>query len=229
LSANEYYVQDSAYRIDPATNRATRIVIFPERRALAGGLLLHSFAVSGGAVWVVVKQADDHGLLVWFDERTGKELGRQTIRPGPDGIAPGEGAVWIRSNGLNPAILRIDPATGKVVATIPVGGADAIAAGEGALWVADATDNAVLKIDPATNSSAGLITEGLDLPTAIGVDLGSVWVINRTSCTVARIDPGTNRVVSSVNPNVVQMGTVAAGVEGIWVGGGGFFGRAGCG
>ena len=48
--------------------------------------------------------------------------------------------------------MRIDPATNRVVGSIPVGrGAIGVAVGAGSVWVANAIDHSLTRIDPATN------------------------------------------------------------------------------
>ena len=58
-------------------------------------------------------------------------------------------------------VARIDPATGSVVQTIPVGNGPAgLAFGSGAAWVANSLDGTVSRIDPTTNSVAATIPAG---------------------------------------------------------------------
>ena len=53
----------------------------------------------------------------------------------PSWIAVGSGSVWV-SNTSDGTVSRIDPASGRVVATIPVGpNPGAIVVGEGSVWV----------------------------------------------------------------------------------------------
>ena len=53
----------------------------------------------------------------------------------PIRIAAGAGAVWV-ADAANDAIKRIDPATGRVVRVIPVGGRPvALAAGDRDVWI----------------------------------------------------------------------------------------------
>ena len=57
------------------------------------------------------------------------------VGDGPVDVAVGEGAVWV-VNQLDGTVMRLDPETGKVVATIHVGNEpQRIAAGEGRVWV----------------------------------------------------------------------------------------------
>src|SRR5262249_37909709 len=52
-----------------------------------------------------------------------------------DGVAVGEGAVWVAGDPFGRTVWRVDPLTGRLAATIRVPFIpDAIAAGEGAVW-----------------------------------------------------------------------------------------------
>jgi YVTN family beta-propeller protein len=56
--------------------------------------------------------------------------------------------VWVANQG-DDTVNRIDPTTGNVTRTVPVGGLpDGIAVGPGAVWVANGQDGTVTRIDP---------------------------------------------------------------------------------
>src|SRR5579859_4177240 len=82
-------------------------------------------------VWV----AEPIANRVWaIDPRTGTVGGSVTVGAQPDGIAVGDGAVWVSS--ADGTVSRIDPVHLRVVEQIQVGGTPAgIAVGDGALWV----------------------------------------------------------------------------------------------
>ena len=61
----------------------------------------------------------------------------RTVRlpPGTDGVAVGEGSVWVAS-AIAGTVTRIDPRTGMVLATIDVGRRpEDVAVGAGGVWV----------------------------------------------------------------------------------------------
>src|SRR4029450_3280165 len=110
----------------------------------------------------------------------------QTIRVGTDpyNVAGGFGSVWITvSNGL----VRLDPATGSVVARIDLGGRPwGVATGGGAVWIANQTHGTASRIDPNTNAIVWRVRLDQDpLPTTnpVGVAFGggSVWAADNGS------------------------------------------------
>ncbi len=126
--------------------------------------------------------------------------------PDPDDDAP----IWV-TNPLDRTLLRIDPLSGAVAATILIEGQPDIAvAGEGAVWVLDRTHNIVFRIDPDTNRVVASIPLPAGNSEALTVSAGAVWVgvtgrIDLSEqapgqeedilppATVVQIDPKTNR------------------------------------
>jgi DNA-binding beta-propeller fold protein YncE len=59
----------------------------------------------------------------------------------------------------NKVLLRIDPASAKVVKRIPIGPLGAgLAIVDGAVWVADAMDGTIRRVDPKTNAAVVIAT-----------------------------------------------------------------------
>jgi YVTN family beta-propeller protein len=139
---------------------------------------------------------------------------------GPEAITTGGGSLWLttsefsETDTLAGSVLRIDPATGTVLANIPGGrGAYSIAYGLGAVWVANVMDGNVQRIDPATNA----VTATIPITGAFGiaVDATAVWVAGVTG-TVSRIDPATNLIVATIHTQATAA-NVAVGNGSIWV------------
>lgn len=131
----------------------------------------------------------------------------------PMGIVVGEGAVWAATGFPEPAgrVVRIDPATNAVVATIslPATGFTWMAAGFGSVWVAiaeggpqpSASDRlVVVRLDPHTNTIAATIRLGIapERPAPLAVGEGAVWATNFAQSSVTRIDPATNAVTATI-------------------------------
>jgi streptogramin lyase len=124
----------------------------------------------------------------------------QTIRVGsaPYNVAAGFGSVWVAVDG---GLVRLDPATGTVIAHIAVGGRPwGVATGEGAVWVGNYTDGTVARIDPVTNSVTWKVTltTGLGEASPVGVAAGGgwVWAADRVGDEIWRLAPATGAVLS---------------------------------
>jgi YVTN family beta-propeller protein len=134
---------------------------------------------------------------------------------GANPLAAGHGSLWTgRSYG---AIARVDPEDGEVLSRVSVGnGPSAIAAGTGGVWVADAEDNTVTRLDPASEGAVIDSTSVGQRPTAVAVGEGAVWVANTADDTVSRVDPSTAAVTHTIPVGRRPTG-VAAGRGAIWV------------
>src|SRR5262249_25120513 len=77
----------------------------------------------------------------------------------PDWLAIGFGSVWVVDY-RPPSLVRIDPATNQVAASIPLSGKAClgIAVTDTALWVADCEHHVVAQIDPAKNAVSRTLT-----------------------------------------------------------------------
>ena len=104
------------------------------------------------------------------------------------GIASGFGSLWV-GGGLPTGLvlLRVDPATQRIVAKTRVGplSRHAIALGEGGVWVSELLANTVTEFDPTTLRVTRRITIGG--PTAITLGGGSLWVCGAADNAVWRL------------------------------------------
>lgn len=119
----------------------------------------------------------------------------------------------------DPAIWRIDPASGAVLAAIPlaVDGIEeegSVAAGEGGVWVVS-TASELLRIDPATNEVVG----SWPLPAgaaAVRAGLGWLWVTESTADQVLRIDPADPTSQTPIDVGAYPR-FLAVGEDAVWV------------
>jgi YVTN family beta-propeller protein len=143
---------------------------------------------------------------------------------GPQAVAFGEGAIWVATYAFDDAgttriagsVLRVDPTSGLVTATIPVGKASlGITTSPGAVWVTNYEDSTVTRIDSASNAVVATIPVGTG-PVGVTFDFGSAWVSSDQAGTVSRIDPSTNTVVATVQ-TIGGSEMVTSGAGSIWV------------
>lgn len=211
---------ETVARLDPATQAVKRFSAGPRPTDLAAG---------GGAVWVgngagsegfpvrvttSISRVDPESLKV-----TGTvELSRKPSAYGPvpsEGfprMAVGAGSLW--AVGVDNRIYRIDPASSRIVAKIPVEThVSTLAAGAEGVWFLSWTDNNVTRIDPATNRVAeGIPIKSGDSGVAVGG--GAVWVTSGDEGLLWRIEPGPPPRVRPIDvggePSFVSYGDGAA-------------------
>jgi YVTN family beta-propeller protein len=117
--------------------------------------------------------------------------------------------VWARGDDAEPIVVApnsvgiIDPATNKVVDTVPVGDSPGpIAAGAGALWVVNLNDRTLTKIDPSAHSAVKSIavpvpSGRLTPPLLVAAADEDVWI---WAChqTLFRVDPVSIQIVQQL-------------------------------
>jgi hypothetical protein len=154
-------------------------------------------AVGFGAIWATGQDG-----LLRVDLRTNRVVATIPMRLGGSqggggSIAFGEGAVWVTSGDTvdvkfrpNAVVYRVDPATNRVTATIPVpAGPIEVVVAAGTVWVthdADPGEGFVTRIEARTNKLLPPIPVPT-LPGPIRAGLDAVWVVDWGS--FARIDP----------------------------------------
>ena len=138
----------------------------------------------------------------------------------PDFPLEGFGSVWaLASDQEQPAILRIDPATTDIVASIPLPGrqCQGFTVTDDAVWAC--VDGGVVRIDPATN----VITDEVPFETGqvwgrLAYGSGSVWAIgveDGVPNQLIRIDP------TAMTARAIPLGrgavSVAYGFDAVWI------------
>jgi len=144
----------------------------------------------------------------------------QTVRVGnaPYNVAAGFGSVWVTVSG---ELVRLDSATGAVLARISIGGRPwGVAVGEGAVWVGNWTDGTVTRVDPATNTVVWRVTLNTSFgeasPVGVAAGGGSVWAADNSSDEVWRLDPATGAVLGTAHVGDAHE-FVGFGEGGVWV------------
>jgi virginiamycin B lyase len=128
----------------------------------------------------------------------------------------GAGSVW-QTDYENNAVLRIDPASGKLLAKIPVGLQPlGVVVTAGSVWVADEHSEAVTRVDPKTNRVVATIVIGAPGPAGpqmMTAGPGGVWVDVPNMGEVVRIDAATN----TVGLRLPLEGPVASDGKEVWI------------
>lgn len=179
-------------------------------------------AVGEGAVWVV-SSADR--ALVRLDPATGSVVDEIAIPEGvgpPIGVAVANGSVWIHTAyaerqvqtgdaerqrvDVEPALVRVDPATNGVLSTLALDHASSvgIAIGGGAVWSAS-SDSGVVSRRELPGGRLTATGEGPVRPVALAFGMEAVWSLSggpgnfgpAIPGMVARIDPTSLSVTSS--------------------------------
>ena len=130
-----------------------------------------------------------------------KVVARLAPAGGLDAVVPAFGSAWLVDTDSE-TLLRMDPATRRVIARIPMHGSISLAPGKDTLWVG-LTQNGefrLLRIDPRTNRIVARLRMP-DVPGALGralpVFVGrNLWVLTAESA--VRIDQKTNRPLGTV-------------------------------
>lgn len=181
----------SVVRIDTTTGEV--VATIPGVPAAAG------IAVAQDAVWVVNYWSDQ---VMRIDPQTNLVVGQIAIRwTGAPvtgalcGLCPGdvlanEHGVWVTLRQAN-HIARIDPATNRLAAIIPVGiQPRSLASDARGVWVGNQSSAGVLLIDPESNQVVAAVpaTEAPNQLAWITLSENTLWVARAPTNDVARID-----------------------------------------
>lgn len=198
------------WRIDARTRQATRV---PELTGVQWP------AAGREGVWTGVcpdgtSDGCPGGKIVRIDPATLRLLAEIPV-PQPLQIATGHGYVWANIADRQAPLLKIDPATNRVVDRLPCCHG-LLSVGEAAVWMVEGSS--LVKIDPASGQEIG--RTGLRDPCVLEAGVGAVWVATCESLTeniLYRIDPETLRTVARIRiPGLYQM---SAGVGWLWLAG----------
>jgi serine/threonine-protein kinase len=203
----------------------------PRRRIPATAIGVVVAAVAGAALVLTLAGNDDPADENTSTNSTGQETtqtqteGTETLAfrktatiriptPGADGMAVGEGSVWLADKETDQVIPI--PVNGRSAGTaITVGDEpDSVAVGFGSVWVSNTSSGDVSRIDPAAGEQIGRIVTAAG-PEGIAVSEDAVWVANFDDDSVTRISPkGVAEGTTKVGDGPVQL---AVADDGIWV------------
>jgi virginiamycin B lyase len=203
------YPRNSVTRIDPKTNKV--VATISVGKGPCSGL-----AAGFDSLWV--PNCDDPSVSR-VDLKSGQVTAtlQLTIGDSEGGLAVGAGSVWMMADAKG-TLIRIDPATNKVVAEIYVApGSFTVAFGEGAVWITSTEKNLVTRVNPYTNAIETTVSVG-PKPRFLSVGEGSVWTVNQEDGTITRVDAKTNKVVATIEAGIPGPGgEIAVGAGSVWV------------
>lgn len=174
-------------RIDPRTNRVAG-------RPVQVGSGPGPIRSGAGAVWVT----NSNGGVTRLDPRSGAVTGQLGDVLNVQAI--GAGALWSTAED---GVRRVDPATGRVIATIAIPDTATAAFGAGALWVVAYPPSSsstvyepipgkpgkLYRVDPSSNRVVGVPASIVGIqPIAVAIGEGGVWVGDFDGGIVTRVD-----------------------------------------
>ena len=97
------------------------------------------------------------------------------------------------------AVGRIDPESGRITASYPVGKSPgAVAVGGGSVWVANRLDGTVPRIPESRRPTRSSTIPVGGAPSALAFGAGSLWVADGEARKVAQVDPGADKVLQTI-------------------------------
>jgi len=190
----------------PATNKVGLIV---EVQKPCSGL-----ADGFGSVWA--PSCGDHALLR-IDPATGKILAKIAADPANSegGITVGAGSVWLVTKPS--ALVRIDPQTNTVAATIQLpSGSENPLFSDGFVWVSSFEHNQLLKVDPASGTIVSTIPVGRK-PRFLTAGAGSIWTLNQGDGTISRVEEQSGKVLATIACGIPGGGgEITFGAGSVW-------------
>lgn len=183
-----------------------------------------TFKIGNDADWVLITDdsvwvtSSDPPSVHRIDPKTNKEVAVVKMPGEPcAGLAWGFGSVWVPLCGQTNSLVRVDPASAAIVATLPFGPAAAeggIAASSDSIWIVTDRNGTLTRIDPATSSVRQRISiaPGSYVPV---YDAGLVWVSGTDTNVVTAVDAASGKVLASV-PVGPQPRFLTTGNGSIW-------------
>jgi len=187
--------------VDPKTNLVTAVL----RDGVQSLHRPQALSYDGSSLW----QSTPHdspgapvGSLVRRDPKTGAIVGTKNLETGA-GLGFAFGYAWIGLyQGIDHAALeKVDPASGKVLATISLPGELADAnAGPRSLWYLS-TQGDLVEIDPitATITNTYSLARSAMAPAKVVPLLDFVWICDCDNGRIMRFDPKLGQVTATVN------------------------------
>lgn len=144
--------------------------------------------VAHGAVWVTNR--GDNNLLR-LDPKTMKAMQTIPVGEGPHRVLSAFGSIWVANEFNTPSVMRVDPRTATILATIV--DVERPVPGVGVLWV-EGPGAAIRGIDPRTNEFAGPAFPLNVTPAYVAGGKRSVWIGRWDTTVTGDYDPHSSGV-----------------------------------
>jgi serine/threonine protein kinase len=202
-------------QIDPRTNSVIRTI--STKQALSPDMI----AVGEGGVWLVQATTGIPGRWLWkYDPRT------HVLAPAaidgiiPCGVSAGAGAVWLCDYAHQPeTLLRLSPASGRLVKVVPGCPCVPPAFGEGSAWVVAfptyGEGDWVYRLAPKTNRIVAKVKLGFR-PGWYDAGERGFWAVDTLNDLVHRVDAASNKLAETFPTGRLPLG-LAVGFGAVWV------------
>jgi hypothetical protein len=190
------YGAGSMWIEDTNTSTVSRVSVTTGKRiAVKVGFTPYDTTYAYGSAWTT---AFTQGELERIDPAQNRVVNRWKLDKAT-GAVGAFGSLWATGND---GVIRVDPASHKVLARIPIqGGAGWTAASADAVWVTTATG--IARIDPTSNAVVKTIplagAPAVGDPDVVG---GQVWVPQIRKNSIAIVDPSSNAVARTIASGV---------------------------
>jgi YVTN family beta-propeller protein len=180
------------------------------------GSTVQEMTLGPTGVWVVTDAGIDR-----IDPASSKVATSYPLSPTADGygLAVDANALWV-SDFDNSLVYRLDPVTGKRIATIATpAGPGFLGVIAGSVWVANHHAGSISRIDPATDKVATTISVGpggYGGPSVIVPVDGNLWVGFGNLPIVARVDTRTAKVTATVDLPDANTGPFVVDPQHVW-------------
>ena len=133
----------------------------------------------------------------------------------PYNVWIGGGSIWVAED-QGARVIRVSPATSRILKRLPVGDgpADMAFAGNSA-WVINHRDRRLMRINLSTNSVTKLVTVPGDAPERMTWLAGSLWITGRGTDLI-QVDPQTGAVKATIEIGAGGIDVVSA-AGALWV------------
>jgi YVTN family beta-propeller protein len=179
---------------------------------VTGHVSADDLAVGEGTIWV-----RSGSRLLSLDPATNTMADRTgDWEGGGGGIAVVDNLLWLSGTTFSGAgqMVRVDPATSRVIDRFTTAGDGALAVGGGSVWQAGITSQTICRYDPSSKRLLAQIPVGV-VAKHLTADAESLWV-SSDSGRVTRIDLATNTVTGTFQVDG-RAPAVAVGHGSVWI------------